>query len=296
MSAVLPYFVASSEAVEFGPWMRATGNEWHPLGRVVPEWDYLTELHLQRTVRVHKAKLLESTGISDQAILRWSVSWRWADRRVARPCLVMPVECDIEQVIDVHIPGSEVGPSIELLTRIVLGEERMSYRPGTAHAVGSILCQDVCPIDLMGSRARFPVSIVYFENAHNLDALASCALSIDADYTAPVHGALELWINAADKELVAALQDASSDRARALVEQVHEYVVAAMLRRAVRDADELLSHGWEPESLGRILVELANRTQGELLGLKALHDKEPRAFESVLSGESRRNGLGRRFL
>lgn len=297
MPDVAPHFVLAPTDATLGTWELFDGDGWVTLPEELAEWDPLTDLLVRRTVGLDLAAARTSTGLSDDRELRWSVWWRAGDSHLC-PISATTFAAEESAILQVTLPGAELGASVDLRTRLVLADEGLQSAPGVAWRAGSVLLDDSQRINLIGSMAQFPVAVIDFEAA-GLDPDASFVLDIPESPSMPVLGALQLLVNSRDERLVRAL--AGSGRkdpaSLELVSQMEEGVFAMLLDHATEldRADLLAGADWEEDTLGRALVMLtarAERSRG-LAGLVQLRDTEPAKYRAAVVGEARRQGVGR---
>lgn len=291
MSApVRPYLVAGPGAVDFEGWRIESDDGWVPLPQSLPDWDYNTDLVLRSSLTVDVDELRAGTGISN-GVVRLAVSWRTTDGRVAHSAFTTEVGHTTSGPLRLTMPGTLLGPEIDIHTRLVLGEDLPDAEPGVARLAGSVLWENITRLRLAGEGSRFPVVVLDFEE-NRLDRDASWCLEIPEDLSTPVQGGLMLMINSRDADLVAAASG-TSGAARQLLTEMYEQVGAQLLDHAVVHAEELLSEVWEQGSIGATLFALARRVDGGLEALLALRENRPAAYRAMLVGEARRNGAGR---
>lgn len=295
MRSIAPFVVANAASVTLEPWNRVHGGVTEPLPEIVDGWDYATDLTLHRTARVDLPELIKSCELPEGTQLGWVVTWRAEESKLVGSSPVAPVD-DGECTLSVFLPGAQLGARISLSTKIVLTAERNGAHDGTARHVGSVLFEEARSCTLLGDLAQFPIAVIDF-SAAGLDPDASIVVEIDDDPDTPALAGIQLLINSADTELVAAASATIPDNPRhtMLLADLGEQVARQLLIHAVRHADELGAGTWEPGTIGSICTSLAGRVDrvSGLEGLALAERDAPSLFQSLLAGEARRTGLGR---
>ncbi len=297
MKAVPPFLLVPPEAVSFSSWELWSGGDWSPLPDVMAEWDYNTDLHLRRVARIDLAAARSAAALPDDAPLNWLVSWRATDSKLAGSAPRHPV-VDGATMITVILPGRELGAALDLFSRLLLAADIPgTVSPGAARHAGSILAEHVQRLVLQGQLGQFPVALVDFA-ACGLDAEASFVVEMVDDPSAPVLAGLQLLINKADQALVAAVSGYdTSPAASGLLAVLEEQVAVQVIDHVVRHAEEFLFQEWDDDTIGQVGLELVRRID-RVPGLRALaelRESSTSAYLTLLVGEARRNGLGRRI-
>lgn len=295
---VRPFFVAADDSVQLGRWEIFTDRqEWESLEPALASWDYNTNLIVRRSVAIDVDAVRDSAQLPASAGLAWSVSWRARDSSLSS-LLGEVVSAEDETTIEIRLDASELGAAVDLITRLVLTTEIREPSPGVACKVGSILYEDVQRLDLLGSMAQFPVSVIDF-HAAGLDPDASFVLELDDDPRTPLLGGALLMINARDADLVRAATTAGapSGLSSVLVSGLSEEVYRTLIEYATApERADLLDEGdFDDESIGRTVLMLAARSErvGGLEGLRRLRSEDPVRFVAAVIGEARRQGVGR---
>lgn len=291
-ATVLPYLVAAKGAAAHGGWELRDGETWRGLGDALNDWDYHTDLHIAAVVTVDADAFFASTGLDEDASLRWVVSWRSIDGKLGATALLRDATrtgLDEPVRLEATLRGDELSPIIDLRTRLVLAEAHAAGSPGVATRPGSILWEDVHTVALAGDSARFPVDIVDF-SAAGLDPDASWVLDVSDDLSAPVSGGVQLLLNERDHSLVGAV---NNDPNGVLALQLVEDVAVEFADHAVRHADDLRAEEWNKGSIGETLSLLTRRADGGIAGLVALREARRGAYRAALVGTARRCGSGR---
>ena len=281
-----PYMVAGPESVAFTGWWLHRGAGPERLPEVLPDWDYNTDLRLTAELVVDREKLSASTGLAAGTVMKLVVSWRSLDGRVGTTVYAAGLGVGATQVLDVVLPGPELGPEVDVWVRLVLADDLQDAAVGVARLAGSVLWEQPTRLTLVGDAARFPVSVVDFEAA-GLDADAGWVLQTPEHLDAPVLGEVLLLVNAADADLVSAITGTSPDRSA--VRAVFEQIARQLMEFATDHADELAAAEWEPGSFGASLSVLTRREPGGVADLAALRGSNLTKYRARIAGAARRN-------
>lgn len=296
MRAVAPFLMVPPSLVSLGDWELNLGQDWVPLPDVLPEWDYNTDLRLRRTAGVDRNAARLAVGLSIEAELAWLVSWRATDSKLAGSAALQMVTDD-STLISVVVPGRELGAALNLYTRLVLASEADGATPGAPRHAGSVVAEHSQRVILQGDLGQFPVALVDFARC-GLDPDSSFVVEIAGDPSTPVLCGIQLLINSRDIRLVDAISGRdASPAATELVSVMEEDVGTQLLDHIVRHYDEFSSDVWEDDTIGQAGLELVRRIDS-IQGLKSLSDLRETnyvAYRTLLVGEARRNGLGRRI-
>lgn len=287
--SVLPYFSADPAAITSSGWSLLTDDGWIPLPESMPDWDYNTDLRVAAHVSADDPLLRHSTGLGEATPLRWAVTMRSADLRLGQLVGAEPYSPGEVVGFDLILKGADLGQVLELRLTLTRSDSDPKVPDGLARLAGSVLWEDRTRVVLVGDLARFPVLVTDFA-ASGLDPDASWALEVPEDLDAPVLGSLLLLINERDSALV---KEVTGGVSGDLASAMQEFVIVTLLDRAAASSEQLLSEEWEDDSIGHTLMLLSNRVEGGLAELAARRAGPQPAYQTLLVGEARRNGLGR---
>lgn len=297
-SDVMPYIRPAGPPAGFGPWLLADEDDWRPLPTHLPDWDYQTDLVLQRQVQLDIDSLLHESQLSTTTPVAVIVEWRASAAQLRGLALRRVIGGSYVGPLDVTLRGSDLAGRLSLITRLVVAEDASIPQPFVASRAGDVLVEDQAEIQLQGEAGRFPIYVVDFA-AHDLDADARWHLDVTSDPAQAAAGGVRLFLNAGDKEIVNAAVRAANPTA--VQKRLLEWLHADMTRQLV---DRALTQDWldtlpncvdDPDSLGASLSALvSNLFDGERLDVVAkLRETDPGRFASRLQGALIRLGRGR---
>ncbi|MGV9416368.1 hypothetical protein ACWDO6_02350 [Streptomyces sp. NPDC003674] len=166
-------------------------------------------------------------------------------------------------------------------------------QPFIASRVGEVLYEDWEQVELQGEGGRLPISVIDFE-ANGLDPHARWWLDVHSDPTSSYSGALRLYLNKDDADLVRAAERAAdpSPVQKRLLEWLH-VDVARQLIELVLQPDWMETYPefeGDPDSLGAAIASLTSILfDGRSLeAVAALRSADPGRFAARLQGALRR--------
>jgi hypothetical protein len=217
--------MARPERVAAGHWLGLDGNELTSL----PDWDYTTAVVARRELDIDVAGLRADCGL-DEAALAVVVLWR--STRTGLHGAIAGGDVDegrSTSLLEVDLEGLELGGTLHLTTRIVLGTA-IAPRPLTAHLPGTILWQDHSRIALEGAAARFPMETVDFQAARLPAAAAAWYLDWPREHLEePTLGAMRLFLNSRHPTVSALISGSLETEAAAAVVSTMRFDVARTL-------------------------------------------------------------------
>ncbi|GAA3386751.1 hypothetical protein [Cryptosporangium minutisporangium] len=297
MSApVYPYLRPPATCITFTPW-QSFGADGVPvsLPATVAAWDYQTDLHLTRDVKVDAPALLQHAGLPPETELACVCEWTATASQLSG--LLGHVDDLIAastHTLTGRIAGTNLGGSLVLRTAVVVAVDSSDPQSFIASRAGEILLDDVMTTRLQGDDAMFPISVCDFTGA-GIDPAARWYLQTPPDPDMPVMGGLRLYLNAADKELVnAAVRAAAPTPAQQrLLDEMRHDVTRQLVDLVLLRPDwlEALPHCVvEPDSFGASLaIALESLFPGEPhQTLAAQRAERPGEFAARLQGALRR--------
>jgi hypothetical protein len=290
MSDVKPFFAPPDQAVRADAWLRQVDGDWEELEDYVEDWDQRTQLRLRCSLEADVELIRTSARLNDGSPLTWSIGWRATDTGlVGEPVLIDFGNPRVD--VNLNVPPDRAGATVVLTRRLVLRRDRLAAAATEARYAGSILWSDETPLRLSGRGAAFPTEIIDFEML-NRDRGASWYLDLPASADAPAMGSMILLINAADRDLVAAVSRSRrhSEYQIALIQQMEEGVIEELVRWAIARWDEL-DHV-EDDSVGAAARILAQRVLPEPSGWTA-PDVDSMALKAAIVSGARAIGYGR---
>jgi hypothetical protein len=212
-AAIYPYLRPQVECLALGPW-QSLGSDGAPtdLPASVVAWDYQTDLHLSRAVRLDSAALRRQAGLPADVTLVCVCEWTASSSLLSGVLDHVEIISPVAHILQGHIAGTDLGGSLTLRTAVIVAADTTDPRPFVASRAGEVLLDDVVTTRLDGDDAMFPVSVCDFTGA-GIDPRARWCLQTPADPYAPVMGGLRLFLNVDDRELVNAAVRAAAPTA-----------------------------------------------------------------------------------
>lgn len=290
MRDVKPFFVPGPDHIRASAWSHLVDEEWEPLGAYVENWDYRSRLLVRCTLDADVAAVRTATRLHDGSPLAWSIGWRATDTGLLGDPTIIDLTPDPVSV-ELDVPAERAGATIVLTRRLVLRRDRINAAAGEPRWAGSILWTDDTAVRLTGQGAAFPSEVVDFRE-YGRDPATSWYLELPAAADVPAMGSLILLINAADKELVAAVSRSRrhTDAQLALLHSMEEGVVEALVHWALARWTEL--DDVEPDSVGAAARTLTARVLPDPAAWTDA-DIDRMELTSAIIGGARRIGYGR---
>ena len=282
----MPYRRLGPNMVDVGRWGWLLPSGTSLLPPVMASWDPQTLLQLLRTVRI-SPDIRTSVGIPEWAPLYLAVTWHASGSglRGLAQSWDIPQGEGYEGEIEVELNGEELGGTLTVKTRVILGAglEPIAVRP---HIAGSILWEDEVSTRLEGPDPSFPVTLVDFDHT-GFDRRAEWHLEIGEDPAMAALGSLRLYINTRFQVVRDAFAQANSPDPTqlAILRSVMSDVRRLMLERAMIVDRQV---AWEEGSLGRLLlhrldVDLAGRNAD---AVEELRREYPNEFDTLIRAET----------
>ncbi|MEV6846565.1 hypothetical protein [Actinoplanes sp. NPDC051411] len=294
-ASVYPYLRPKAECLTMGAW-QSLDPDGAPtaLPPTVFAWDYQTDLHLSREVRIDTVALRRQSGLPEDAALVCVCEWTASNSLLSGILDYVEILSSAAHTLQGRITGTDLGGSLTLRTAVVVAADTTDPRPFVAARAGEVLLDEVVTINLDGDDAMFPVSVCDF-TAAGVDPHARWYLQTPADpYTAAL-GGLRLYLNADDRELVnAAVRVATPTAAQQrLIDDMRHDVTRQLVDLVLLRPDwleALPSCTVEPESFGASLaIVLETLFPGEPhQTLAAQRVERPGDFAARLQGALRR--------
>jgi hypothetical protein len=289
MSRGLPYLTPPEDSVRAGAWLLVDvdGVE-KPLPRILPTWDYATDLVLRRQLDIDAHLIRETTELPSDAALGAAAVWNAGQhlRGVGQQEVIDPNET-VTVRFDFRLTGRELGGSLTLDTRIYLAAALSSDgRPRVSHAT-SELWADSYRTRLEGQEARFPIALVDLA-AHGFDPAAPWVLDVQRDLDGPATGAVYLLANEANPAVAHAVAraDAPDPRSAALLSAMYYDAGRTLIEFALAQPELREGLEYEAETLGATLEALLRRvfpdTKVETIARR--RDTDPAAYAGELAG------------
>ena len=243
----LPYLTLSDLSVNATAWAYSlNGGAFSDVEEYLPNWDAASTIVARRTVRVDSPLAASELDV-DAASLVMSVRVRVGTGPGRLPRVVvkesraeLPVDGSAVEVA-LEIPGDDLSAVLDLFTEIVLisppaGAGRLS--PG---ANGERIWQDRARIRLEGDEPRFPIEVADFRSLLGDVPAADSPWYLHwspRDWSRDFHGAIRLFLNSRDAEMIARVEGQDEPTLRALLADVMSQVCERFVAdHATADAD-----------------------------------------------------------
>jgi len=209
---VPPFLLPNYDVVTASPWQLHQDSSTLPLPAFLPEWDYSTDLHLSRQIRIDAASARREAALPPEAPLVVTVEWTAAASQTSDRACRLPVVDGAEVTATADIRGALLGGALILTTRLVLGEDTPSTEPFVAQHAGDVLYEDTARTELQGTAGRLPTYVVDFAQA-GFDRDARWHIELPTSLSEPAAAAVRLYLNSADTEVVNAARKAAAPTA-----------------------------------------------------------------------------------
>lgn len=235
-----PFLRASPDDVRPGPWQILLRGQWLDLPDRIPEWDYATELVLQRPVEVNDAVVRETCELPESVPLVLGVTWHASgtNRRGAFP----PAEIrEGRAMLVARLAGEELGGQLHLRTSLILPDCVARISPIAAHRAGSMLWSDMVSVHLEGSSSMFPLELIDFAATGLAPSEAGWYLDWNpADPTSATLGSMRLYLNSAHDAVRRAGSHPEADGETGAITSALRFDVLRQLIEGALESDEFL--------------------------------------------------------
>lgn len=263
MSRAYPYLRPPPDVVSGGPWSRAVVDGTEPLPAALPDWDYDSVLRLARPITIDGLRTRLRSGLPIDAEIDLTVHWHATSSMLRSRAwrATVPPEDTVEFEIDIELPGSDLGGSLELVTSLTLRRPGTAASPAAPRRPGSVLWSDRQRTLLQGDSTLFPLAIADF---HELPypTRASWYLQVGDDLHAAALGSILLLANEQRPIVVTALAAAAapSDADRRVLSTMRTDIVRTLVERALTDPDFTDRTTYPTGSLGALLGAVLRAT------------------------------------
>jgi hypothetical protein len=310
-SRALPYRVPAESMVSTDPWS-VFGDTVYELPPFIDGWDYATDLHLFRGVRIDREGFCAGAGLPPATPLSVCVRIRPSTSLIRRVVARLPVPPGASQPlrIEAKLLGAELSGNITIETLLELGQDIHVSDPFIASRGGSILWQEETSTALEGDSGLVPMAPVSFAQA-GLPPSAAWYVSLDTgrwDWTAL--GSLLVLLNTDNPVVATCLGHPDDPSAGVLWSTLGTDLVTDVVGRAVEDVafmelcDDLSDSptAADPYSLAALvralvrthLVRPTETVDEALRRLRDLHLRDPSLYRaSVQDGLRYLRGVGR---
>ncbi|GAA2634898.1 hypothetical protein GCM10010399_79490 [Dactylosporangium fulvum] len=220
------------------PWVHT--DDGVAAGDHLPSWDYGTLLHFSRRVTVDMTALLTACGFDSAVTLAMNVRYWPSTSLLRRSAAHVPLRHDgvpgqVETILDVEIPGTDLAGAVTLETTIVLATGSGGSDPFVAFRPGSVLWRDQTSIRLEGNAGLLPVAPVSFKN-QGLPERAAWYVSVDsAEWSSAAMGNLLVLLNDDNEQVNEAVRKPNDPKAAVLWDALTVDVVYDLVGRALED-------------------------------------------------------------
>ncbi|MFG6297046.1 MULTISPECIES: hypothetical protein [Streptomyces] len=290
---VPPFLLPTKDVVVASLWQLHEDASTVPLPAFLPDWDYSTDLHLTRTVRIDAARARQEAALPPEAPLLVTVEWTAAASQTSDRACRVPVLNGVELTATADIRGALLGGALILTTRLVLGADIPSTEPFVAQHTGDVLYEDTARTELQGTVGRLPTYVVDFAEA-GFDPDARWHVELPTTLAEPAAAAVRVYLNGSDTEVVNAARKAAAPTAAQ--QRILAWMESDLTNRLVDTAlrpewrSTLSEYSDDIDSIGASLAALLSQLfpNESPDALAAMRDSEPGRFHSHLQGALRR--------
>lgn len=292
-TGVAPFLVPDPTSVSLENWRIDLGAGPVDLPAFIPDWDSSTDLHLTRTVRVDVHRVIAEAALHPATALMWVVEWSASTARITGSAHRGYVVGSDPTSVSIKLSGDRLSGVLGLTTRLVIADDTMCEEAFTACHAGEVLFEEVVRTQLEGGAGRLPTYVVDFSQM-GFDPDARWHIELPRSLDEPVLSGIRLYLNEADKDVVAAATKAAAPSAsqRRLLDWMETDMADRLVDAALREdwVDQLGDYIDDGDSVGGSLGALvANIFPGEsIASVAALKDTDPGRFHSRVQGAVRR--------
>ena len=251
-----PFLTLDDSAVKAESWFVALdGNDWLEAGDFLENWDSSSVIRLRREIVFDQGAASDKLGI-DRNELSFSLGVRvgTGPGRLPRSIILQEyseinlVEKDI--LLEFEIPGDKLSIVLDITVEIVLATQLSTPNVLSPTQIGDRVWHDRCRTRLEGNEPRFPIEIVDFCSFLGDVTAASSPWYLHwspRDWTRDFHGALRLFLNIEQSEIVERIKTQDAALLQTLMADVMSQVCERFLND--QEADDLFEQ-LEPGSLG----------------------------------------------
>ncbi|WP_307715324.1 hypothetical protein [Streptomyces sp. V4I23] len=188
-------------------------------------------------------------------------------------------------ILDVSLPGADLGGLLLLDTALVLAERRTDARPSSPRRAGSVLWSDRESLRLQGDAPQFPMAVIDFSRTSFPDN-AAWHLQISGGLESATMGALLLLVNERNTVTATAFQNAGKPRVvdHIVLSAVYADAARIMLEHALASDDFADGADFPDGSLGATLMSLFDQLFPEqsITDVRLRRERSPALFASDL--------------
>ncbi|GAA4633076.1 hypothetical protein GCM10023196_069160 [Actinoallomurus vinaceus] len=295
---VPPFLLPDPSVVTADPWRLHQDTGTAALPAFLADWDYNTDLHLSRDIRVDAARARLESGLPADAPLLLAVEWTAAAAQISGRARRIPVSDGAKFHVDVHIRGALLGGALILATRLVLGDDTPAADPFLAQRAGDILYEENVRTELQGTAGRLPTYVVDFAEA-GFDPDARWHVELPTSLSEPALAAVRLYLNSADTEVVNAAKKAAAPTPiqKRILEWMETDLTCRLVEAALRPEwrETLYDYADDNDTIAASIAALLRTLfpHESLATLVVMRDSDPGRFYSCLQGALRRMRVNR---
>ena len=286
---IIPFLTPSFEMVQCQSWQMVEPSN-NDLPYVLPEWDSATDIQVKRSIKVDLKNIWKSCELTLDDSIALVAEWA-SDGTSLRATsekklyLVGHQEgCEIELLI----PGSELGQSITLSTRLVFFPGVIEKSSKLSPRIpGSILWQDEHKVLLEGEGSRFPMETINFEKLNGVPLNSSWHLSwMPYEPELQLSANARLYLNNNSDEVIKSLTDSKPSEKKLAIRRLIFWDVGRRLVRGMLENKDFngRQNGYPLGSLGLAVTTMLELylPNESIEGLRSLLKSNPDLFETVL--------------
>ena len=279
----------SEARIHAGTWSVAARGNATESPDALPDWDYGTDLTIERMLGVDLGGILNDTGLDRSSVLTALLTWTSSATRLKGSGPPVELVAGPNRVA-CSVPGQELGGQLLLECRVVVNRIGPASDVLAPQRPGSTLWVDGHRMALEGGGSRFPTLPVPFSSTGLAGGRQGAwFLSVHAeDLSAAAGGALCLYLNNEHPAVVHMLEHPDDPSARQLSSVVKFDVTRQLVSLALEhpDLDQLPEH--VPGSLGEVLHLMLLRLFPERTAsvLESSRRTDPGEFEAELQART----------
>ena len=285
---VFPYLTAPADVVSATDWV-FEGQEIRRDGTVIlPGWDYNTSISAVRSLTVDTGRVRSTCRLADDDELLLLIDFHSSATNLRGRSLLIRFEGDTATIpVDLRVDGHELGGTVTLFTRIVVGAKQPSSDLLVASRQGSVLWSDEKTVRLEGVAGRFPLEVIDFQKHPPFPPDAAWVLDWDPErLDLPVLGGVRLFINQRNSHVLKAVTASTPEPVDLLIRSALYFDVGRTMLRGALQVEEFVhqTETYPAESVGRALNRMATILfPGESLrSLRSLATDRSGLFDALL--------------
>lgn len=292
MKVISRGYYGAQDGISIEPWRRVGLSGDEPLLSILSDWDCSTELRVATRIDVDRRRVLDSTMLGAEAVVRVAAGW-YCERTRSRAVLWrrdLTLDDYVIDALDVElgIPGSCIATSIKLEARLVLVERRKKGDALAARLPGTVLWHHDFDVALEPNATRFPIEWIDFATSVYPNDAAWVVEWTPEDLGRSTYGAVRLLLNRSHPSMASLLAEDGSSTTHLLWETMKLDVARQLVRGALADDDFVRNpDSFEWDSLGGTIHRMiTNAFIGEsMASLRSLLRMSPHSFEAQIQAK-----------